>query len=176
MNLLTATTFLPSSSSRGRRRPHSSTATSWRDLCPLNSETTRRRPWRESELSPGSATGTSWRSVGCCSCQSPSPSRKRQPLSRSPGEYLNKFKLIKGKEMQHLEYKIFFFFFSKEIQIQNNEKICIRGSSKDLKNKKLLKYLKMFCAFESSKPIQSLQGRSRSLHIQEAQAHSGDVP
>ena len=33
----------------------------------------------------------------------------------------------------------------------------------------------MFCAFESSKPIQSLQGRSRSLHIQEAKAHSGDA-
>ena len=27
-----------------------------------------------------------------------------------------------------------------------------------------------------SKPIQTLQGRSRRLHIQEAQAHSGDVP
>ena len=117
MNLFTATTSLPSSSSRGRRRPHSSTATSWRDLCPLYSETTRRRPWRESELSPGSATGTSWRSVGCCSCQSPSPSRKRQPLSRSPGEYLNNFKLIQGKKCNIWKIKNLFLFLKWDLNI-----------------------------------------------------------
>ena len=121
MNLITATTFLPSSSSRGRLRPHSSTATSCRDLCPLYSEMTWRRPWQESEPSPGSATGTSWRSVGCCSCQRPSPSRKRQPLSRSPGEYLNNFKLIKGKKNATYGKKNFFLFLKWDLNIKQWE-------------------------------------------------------